>query len=361
MKIRAEAWRYVNETGMACGWSKETGTYALARVLNALAAEDADCMGVEAQILIPPQADTTKAYAMETCIRRICRARGIEQKGTRITKNPLYRVPVVMVNGIGRAPEGNRPAPEGNGVAVTASGIGGTPEGNRPAPEGNGIAVTASGIGVAPESNRPAQAGTDRDPEAHGAVRSGADPGSGQGDRQITGEEEIVLVKWIGMEGMLRIAEERESELEQRFAPVFMRQIKSYKEEIFAGVELKIARAAGAAAVRQITEGGIFAALWELAKETGAGFEADMKRMTVLQETIEVCEHFRLNPYQLTSTGSFLVLIQNGDYLADILHKNQIEASVIGRLTKGNGKIVRNGEDMRCLDRPSPDEIYKIF
>lgn len=315
MKIRAEAWRYVNETGMACGWSKETGTYALARVLNALAAEDADCMGAEAQILIPPQVDTTKAYAMERCIRRICRARGIEQKDTRITKNPLYRVPVVMVNGIGRAPE----------------------------------------------RNRPSQAGTAREPEARGAVRSGADSGSEQGDRQITGEEEIVLVKWIGMEGMLRIAEERESELEQRFAPVFMRQIKSYKEEIFAGVELKIARAAGAAAVRQITEGGIFAALWELAKETGAGFEADMKRMTVLQETIEVCEHFRLNPYQLTSTGSFLVLIQNGDYLADILHKNQIEASVIGRLTKGNGKIVRNGEDMRCLDRPSPDEIYKIF
>ena len=113
--------------------------------------------------------------------------------------------------------------------------------------------------------------------------------------------------------------------------------------------------------MRQITEGGIFAALWELAKDAGTGFDVDMKRISILQETIEVCEHYRLNPYQLTSAGSFLLLAQRGEALADTLRKNQTEASVIGRLAKGNDKVIHNGGDVRCLDRPAPDEIYKIY
>lgn len=171
----------------------------------------------------------------------------------------------------------------------------------------------------------------------------------------------IVLVKWIGIEGMLRIADEKGDELRSRFAPVFIRQIQSWRKELFAGKELDIARRAGVSSVRQITEGGILAALWNLAKDTGLGLDLDMKRISVLQETIEVCEQYRLNPYQLTSAGSFLMVTADGKALADALAKNQIHASVIGRLTAGNDKIIHNGEDVRYLDRPAPDEIYKIL
>ena len=106
---------------------------------------------------------------------------------------------------------------------------------------------------------------------------------------------------------------------------------------------------------------GILVALWELSQKTGMGIEADMKRISVLQETIEICEHYRLNPYQLTSAGSFLMLAKDGEALADELEKNQVRASVIGRIAEGNGKVLRNGEDMRYIDRPAPDEIYKIW
>lgn len=171
----------------------------------------------------------------------------------------------------------------------------------------------------------------------------------------------IVLVKWIGMEGMLRIADEKGDELRQRFAPVFIRQIKSRRRELFAGKEIEIARRVGVSSVRQITEGGILAALWDLAKDTGLGLDLDMKRISVLQETIEVCEQYRINPYQLTSAGSFLMVTADGKALTDALGKNQIHGAAIGRLTAGNDKIIHNGEDVRYLDRPAPDEIYKIL
>ncbi len=297
MKINTEAGRLICETAAAYGWSQETGVYALARAANSFAAADAERMSVDAEIIFPPQADRTKAYAMEKKIRKVCREYKIELKNTKIRQNPLYRTPVVLISGIGLGRKDIQ---------------------------------------------------TDE----------GKDGGEG---RDADEGRDIVLVKWIGMEGMLHIVDEKEDELRQRFAPVFINQIQSRRDGLFAGKELKIARSAGVSLIHQITEGGILAALWELSQKTGMGIEADMKRMSVLQETIEICEHYRLNPYQLTSAGSFLMLAKDGEALADELEKNQIRASVIGRIAEGNGKVLHNGEDMRYIDRPAPDEIYKIW
>lgn len=86
-----------------------------------------------------------------------------------------------------------------------------------------------------------------------------------------------------------------------------------------------------------------------------------MKKISILQETIEVCEHFRLNPYQMISTGSFLAVTDNGEVLADALNNQGITAAVIGHTTDNNDKILRNGEEMRYIDRPAPDEILKLY
>ncbi|MGN1165867.1 MAG: AIR synthase-related protein [Lachnospiraceae bacterium] len=174
-------------------------------------------------------------------------------------------------------------------------------------------------------------------------------------------DAEIVQTKWIGMDGMLQIAKEKEDELKGRFAPAFIRQILSHRQALFADKEIEVAKAMGVSVMRQITEGGIFAALWELAKESKKGLSIDMKKIAVLQETIEVCEHFRINPYQLTSVGSFLMVTDNGEVLADALLQEGIPASVIGRLTDSHDKVIKNGEDVRYIDRPAPDEIFKLY
>ena len=169
---------------------------------------------------------------------------------------------------------------------------------------------------------------------------------------------DIVFVGHAGMDGMLRITEQ---ELKTRFAPVFMKQIKSYGQQIFAPKEIEAAKAGGAFVVRQVADGGILAALWNLALELNQGLDLDMKKISILQETIEVCEHFRLNPYQMISTGSFLAVTDNGEVLADALNNQGITAAVIGHTTDNNDKILRNGEEMRYIDRPAPDEILKLY
>ncbi len=173
--------------------------------------------------------------------------------------------------------------------------------------------------------------------------------------------QDILLAGWAGLEGMLRVMGEREPELRERFTPAFIRQIKAYEQEICGLDKAAAAEEDGICVVRQISDGGIFAALWKLAEETGLGIESDLKKFAVLQETIEVCELYRLNPYQLTSNGSFLMLSDCGETAAASLKRKGIQAAVIGRLTEGNDKIIYNGEDVRYIDRPAADELMKVF
>ncbi len=173
--------------------------------------------------------------------------------------------------------------------------------------------------------------------------------------------QDLVLAGYIGMEGMLRILDEKEQELKQRFAPVFIEQIRSFRQYLFAGPTISVAKAGGSSAIRQVSEGGILAALWDLAKEADEGLDLDMKKLNILQETIEVCEHYRINPYQLASAGCMLIVADQGEALADELNRNHIKASVIGKLTDNNDKVLHNGEEVRYIDRPAPDEILKMY
>ncbi len=173
--------------------------------------------------------------------------------------------------------------------------------------------------------------------------------------------QDIVYAGWAGLEGMLRIIGEKEAELRERFTPAFIGQMKAYDSELCGLSKIAVADAMGVSVIRQVSRGGILASLWDLAKDTELGLNLDLKKIAVRQETIEVCEHFRLNPYQLASGGSFLMLTENGEALADALNQNGIQAAVIGQLTDSNDKIIHNGEDMRYIDRPAPDELMKVF
>lgn len=179
--------------------------------------------------------------------------------------------------------------------------------------------------------------------------------------RMAQADQDIVLVNHIGLEGTLRIKRAKEAELSERFAPSYLNKIETYQSEIFAREEMRAAAAVGVSAMHQITDGGILAALWNLAESAGIGLDVDLRRMPVRQETIEVCECFHLNPYQLTSAGCVLVVTPKGEELADTLNRNGMAAAIIGHTTGGNDRIIMNGGERRFLDRPAPDELTQIF
>ena len=181
-------------------------------------------------------------------------------------------------------------------------------------------------------------------------VTSGVKPG-----------EDLVVTKWIGLEGTSIAAKEREAVLLERFAPAFVETAKQFDQYLSVLPEAKIAKAWGASAMHDITEGGVFGALWEMGSGSGVGLDIDLKSIPIRQETVEVCEALGLNPYILMSSGSMLISAKDGHGLVRELSKAGIHAAVVGKATQGNDRILRNGEDTRYLDKPQSDELYKIY
>ena len=173
--------------------------------------------------------------------------------------------------------------------------------------------------------------------------------------------QDIVLLKWIGLEGTFRAMREKEEALSKRFVPTFLNQIKNLEPQLFSERELFIAKEFGVSAMHQITSGGILAALWEMAESSNVGLEVDLKKMAIKQETVEVCEFCHLNPYQLTSTGSVLIFTDRGEALVSRFEEEGIQASVLGRTTVDTARVIVGGEEKRFLDRPAPDELLQLY
>ena len=74
---------------------------------------------------------------------------------------------------------------------------------------------------------------------------------------------------------------------------------------------------------------------------------------------MEICEFFQLNPYLLTSVGSYLVLTEHGEETLEILKNAGVPAVRIGFVKEQNARTLVNGEETRYLDRPAPDELSR--
>lgn len=173
--------------------------------------------------------------------------------------------------------------------------------------------------------------------------------------------QEIVITKWVGLEATALLASEREQELKKRFPAELIETAEEFAGYLSAVKEASAAQECGANAMYALSEGGVFAALWEMASAAGVGMDVDLKKIPIRQETVEICEYFGINPYQILSSGSMMIAADNGWALVRELEKSGIPAAVIGTFTSGNDRIIRNGGECRYLDKPQMDEIYKVM
>lgn len=172
---------------------------------------------------------------------------------------------------------------------------------------------------------------------------------------------DIIATKWVGIEGTVILAREREKELLERYSTTFIDRAKDLDAYICVLSEAAVAARSGVSAMHDVTEGGIFGALWEMAEASGVGLEIDLKKIPIRQETVEICEFFGLNPYELISSGCMLMAASDGNCLVRELEKEGIPAVVIGKATEGNDRILLNEEETRFLEPPKTDELYKVI
>lgn len=174
---------------------------------------------------------------------------------------------------------------------------------------------------------------------------------------------DIILTKWIALSGTAMLAEEKAREISSKY-PSFIKDAGiSFGQMEYLSVEDEalVALKNGAECIHDLSSAGVFAALWEFGQMTGCGMKVDLKKIPIRQETVEITDMFDINPYLLASAGSLLIAAKDGERIVRALTDEGIPATIIGKLTKGNDRIITNEDETRFLDLPQSDEILKIL
>ena len=169
---------------------------------------------------------------------------------------------------------------------------------------------------------------------------------------------DIVLSKWIALEGTAMLAACGRDKLLARYPAYLPETVMGFEELLSIAPEAAVASAFGVSAMHDASEGGIFAALWELAEASGVGLTIDLKKLPIRQETVEVCEVMNANPYELMSGGCLIMTCEDGAGLVRELENAGIPGTVVGRITDSNDRLILNDDEVRYMDRPKQDAIY---
>lgn len=114
--------------------------------------------------------------------------------------------------------------------------------------------------------------------------------------------------------------------------------------------------------MHDVTEGGIFGALWELAEASGVGIEVYEDNIKIRQETVEICRVFSIDPMKLISSGVMIMTVSGGkkSLLVEAFNKENIELTEIGKITDKERMIIKDGERRELLP-PDVDELYRAM
>ncbi|WP_022760976.1 AIR synthase related protein [Butyrivibrio sp. AD3002] len=191
---------------------------------------------------------------------------------------------------------------------------------------------------------------------------------------------DIVMTKWAAVEGTAILASECAEKLSERLPDYMIREAQDFKKLVSVRRDAEIAlenrleqpgcnsceetsacrETSGVVFLHDISSGGVFAALWDIAARARCGIEVYLKKIPIRQETIEITNHLGLNPYQMISGGSLLILTDDGKGLVRAYEEAGINAEIIGVTTDSNDKKIINDDEVRYLDKPQPDEILKL-
>ena len=173
--------------------------------------------------------------------------------------------------------------------------------------------------------------------------------------------QDVVVSKWIGLEGTAILAMERESDLASRVSAETLSNARGFTGYLSVLPEAETAKKNGVVLMHDITEGGVLGALWEVAEAGRTGLDIDLARIPVREETKEICACFKADPLQIMSSGSMLMIAEDGARLVRALEEAGIPAAVIGRTTAGKERVLRDGGERRFLESPGPDALYEAL
>jgi len=177
----------------------------------------------------------------------------------------------------------------------------------------------------------------------------------------------VLLTKGLAIEAVSILARERADEIRRRHGTRFLARCRRYLTRPGLSVleEARIAMAAGGVhAMHDPTEGGLSAALYEVAEAAGVGLEIHADQIRILPEAAQLSTEFGLNPLGAISSGALLICVDPAFERRTVarLRQARIPAARIGTVVqKRNGiTLVEKGRG-RPFPRFAVDEVARFF
>lgn len=178
----------------------------------------------------------------------------------------------------------------------------------------------------------------------------------------IEAGQHIIAAGCIGISGVKQLVETDEQAVYERYSKDWVSKAVGEDTDMYIGGMVQLLRDNGINCyMHDVSEGGIFGALWDMCEYGNVGLDVDIRSIPVRQEIIEICELFNVNPYELQSLGCLLMTADNDCDIINILNSNNIPAAVIGRIVNGNQRILHNKDEERFLTLPNQDEIFSCI
>jgi hydrogenase expression/formation protein HypE len=180
-------------------------------------------------------------------------------------------------------------------------------------------------------------------------------------------EDRIVCTGQIGLETVVNFALTNKALAEKLFTVARTRELQdSVNLQTCVKEATLLAEIEGIHAMHDATEGGLVAALNEMAESSELGFVLNLEKIPVLEEAKILQRYFDLSQHELlsiSSTGTLLAAVdpKRKDVVINELRKHGAEAGVIGIFTKNKECLIRNGKKETTFPKVAEDPYAKIM
>jgi hydrogenase expression/formation protein HypE len=179
--------------------------------------------------------------------------------------------------------------------------------------------------------------------------------------------DRLLLTKGVPIEATALLAREFPDRLRRVLTPAQLREAHDYLRQPGISVVRDAALALGAGGVTAMhdpTEGGLIAALWELAEASGHALWFDPERVPVPPLAAQVCAAFQIDPLAAIASGALLLAANPASVTAisKALTAAGIPSAEIGVVKAGKPLVWRiTPKGRRRQPRPQRDEIARLF
>ena len=174
--------------------------------------------------------------------------------------------------------------------------------------------------------------------------------------------DKVIVTKWVGIEGTAIIAKELNDKLKDKIGEEKLIEAQNLGNMISVVKEGIICGQIGVKYMHDITEGGVFGAVWEASKAINKGIKIKEDLIPVNTITREIGTLLNIDIYRLISSGSMLI-IAGEDKVSKIneeLSRNGIKSTVIGEVIESKILLEKTGHTIE-IEPPSSDELYKVL